>query len=88
MQWKKQSLGVLLLLIFACLGFVIGEFAPFTGAITIKDGGIWQIPQLLVKMGEPFSPVRNAAALDYAIIGAFIEAIIGVALSQQKKQKK
>ena len=81
-------MGILLLLVFACLGFVIGEFAPFTGAIAIRNRGIWQLSYTLVRIAEPFSPARNAAAIDYAIIAGFIGAIIGIALAPRKKDEK
>lgn len=49
--------------LLATAGYFVGQYAPFTG---------------LAPFGEPFSPVRDQAALSYAIVAGIIGIFIGL----------
>ncbi len=69
----RPALRILLIiiatLVFAIAGYIVGQFAPFTGLATIA---------------EPFSPVRNSTANGYAVIAGIIGLIIGLAAKHGK----
>jgi len=83
-QGKIQSIEMLGLL----GGFLLGEYSPFTGAFGInpETGQVGSIPYMFVKIAQPFSFVRNITAINYAIVGAFIGALIGTAFKKGGKK--
>jgi len=87
-QGKIQSIEILFLLLGLLGGFLLGEYSPFTGAFGInpETGQVGSIPYMFVKIAQPFSFVRNITAINYAIVGAFIGALIGTAFKKGGKK--
>lgn len=56
------------------LGFLLGNVYPFTGGP-------------LVKMAQPFSPIRMDVGILYAVIGAFAGVIILGMVGLQKERE-
>lgn len=64
-SFQKLVGAVLMGVILALVGYMVGQFAPFTGIATIA---------------EPFSRVRNDTALAYAVIAGLIGVFVGVSV--------
>ncbi len=53
----------------AAAGYVLGQFAPFTGFSQLAD---------------PFSPIRNETAMAYAGIAGLIGVLVGLSVKPSK----
>jgi hypothetical protein len=67
----QRIIGALVLAaVIGAVGFVVGEYAPFTGGVA--------------SIAEPFSDVRDETALGYAVVGIIFGAIAGLATTGTK----
>lgn len=69
MSWQRILGALLMAPALAGVGYLVGQYAPFTG---------------LAPLGEPFSPIRNQAAQSYALIGGVIGLFVGLAVKPRK----
>ncbi len=68
----EQLLGGLLSAAVGGIGYILGQFAPFTG---------------VAQLAEPFSPIRDQTAFSYAVVGALIGTIAGLSVKAHGPHK-
>jgi ribosomal protein S14 len=72
---RRRITGALLLAgVIAAIGFLIGEYAPFTGG--------------LASIAEPFSPVRDETAYGYAVAGSILGAVLGLLTTERTEGRE
>jgi hypothetical protein len=68
MDTKRLMVALFVGAVLGGMGYVLGQFAPFTG---------------LAQFAEPFSPLRNQTAFAYASIAGVIGLLIGFSAKKE-----
>ncbi len=73
MSLERVFGGLLLAAALGGVGYMLGQFAPFTG---------------FAQIAEPFSPLRNQTAWSYAVVGSLIGGLVGLSVKPRSTKQR